>query len=325
MEVKPVPSTSQSLIALKTLIEHRLRELLPLPDQGENLLVHAMHTGILAPGKRTRALLMLLTARSLGGNLRAVVDLACAVEMVHTASLFMDDMPCMDNARMRRGQLASHIQYGEDIAMLAAVALLSEAYLVITNIEDLPTRTRSSLVTRLSCAVGRNGLANGQYLDLRRTSVVRSEDGIASVNGQKTGILFVAALDMAAMASRADDESRASIRAAAHDIGQAFQMRDDLEDGMHTNGIALKDRNKDQGKTTLVSLLGREAVQFRMRKHIHQAVAHLRSAVPKDAQVAEFVLQAFEMPAYELDMIQACHPSQRASTYSSLQGIARQQ
>jgi geranylgeranyl diphosphate synthase, type II len=126
-----VPTAGETLSELRGLIEHRLRELLPLPEREGDLLGQAMHTGVLAPAKRTRSLLMLLASKGLGGNVRAVLDLACAVEMVHTASLFMDDMPCMDNARIRRGRLAAHAQYGQDVAMLGAVALLSEAWRLV--------------------------------------------------------------------------------------------------------------------------------------------------------------------------------------------------
>ena len=325
MEPKRLSPPKQSMVDLRSLIERRLQELLPLPQQGENLLAHAMHTGVLAPGKRTRSMLMLLTAKSLDGDLKVVLDLACAVEMVHAASLFLDDMPCMDNAQLRRGRLAAHLQYGEDIAVLASIALLSEACLVITNIENLPAYVRSRLVAALSCAVGRQGLANGQYLDLRGAAAKQSEEGIASLNKQKTGVLFAAALDMAAMASQADDHCRAELRAAAIDIGQAFQMRDDLEDGSPTVGMALKDRHKDQGKTTLVSLLGRETVKAKMLEHLRDAVAHLQAAIPRDPHLRDFVLQAFNVSSDEIESVSEpnlLHANHR-NTYSAHQGALR--
>lgn len=286
---------------LRDAIESRLHELLPLSDSGANLLSQAMHTGVLAPGKRFRSVLMLLTCDGLNGNASAVLDLACAVEMVHTASLFMDDLPCMDNARTRRGQRAAHVQYGEDVAMLAAVALISEALRLVASVNGLPADVRSELVVLLSGALGPQGLAKGQYLDLRNSDANRSEADIALVNEQKTGVLFAAALDMAALACGANNVARAALREAAIHIGQAFQMRDDLEDKFDTDVKPMKDRNRDHGKTNMVSLLGRETVHIRMHQHLTRAVAHLRVGLPNHVRTAEYFLRAFGLQLREVE------------------------
>lgn len=282
-------------------IENRLMELLPLPKSEENPLIHAMHTGVLAPGKRTRSVMMMLACNGLNGNTKAVLDLACSVEMVHTASLFMDDLPCMDNAHTRRGLPAAHVQYGQDVAMLAAVALLAEALRLVASTSSLSADVRSHVVVVLSRAVGPQGLAKGQYLDLHNGPRVRGEQDIAVVNGQKTGALFSAALEMTALACNASIRSRTSLQAAAIEIGQAFQMRNDLEDGSHAVSSASKERYKDIGKSTMVSLLGRETVQLRMRKHLADAVVHLQAALPKDEQMVKFTMQAFGLPSSDME------------------------
>lgn len=286
--------------SLPNAVENRLREVLPEPES--NRLNHAMYTGVLAPGKRTRSVLMMLACKGMGGNAPAVLDLACAVEMVHTASLFMDDMPCMDNAQTRRGQPAAHVQYGQDVAMLAAVALLSEALRLVASIESLSGEIRSQLVVVLSHAVGPQGLAKGQYLDLHNGLHVRDERDISQVNEQKTGVLFAAALEMTALACHAGTTAKTALRAAAIDIGQAFQMRDDLEDGSPPCDGLTKDRNKDAGKSTLVTLLGRDATQRSMQKHLTDAVFHLRAALPHDERMAAFTLRAFGLQVHELDL-----------------------
>ena len=296
-------SVHDTSFCLPASIENRLRQLLPEPQS--NRLNHAMYTGVLAPGKRTRSVLMMLACQGLGGNTHAVLDLACAVEMVHTASLFMDDMPCMDNAQTRRGQPAAHVEYGQDVAMLAAVALLTESLRLVASIDSLAADVRSQLVVVLSRAIGPQGLAKGQYLDLHNGLNVRDEGDVAQVNEQKTGVLFAAALEMTALACHAGNRSKAALQAAASDIGQAFQMRDDLEDGSPPGIRATKDRNKDIGKSTLVSLLGREVIQRRMQKHLADAVCHLRTALPQDEQMVEFTLQAFGMQLHELDVAPA--------------------
>ena len=290
----------KSVEQIQACIQKRLREVLPKPD--ENRLNHAMYTGVLAPGKRTRSVLMMLACKGLGGNPEDVLDLACAIEMVHTASLFLDDMPCMDNAQLRRGLPAAHVNYGQDVAMLAAVALLTEALQLVASSGNLSAEVRSKLVVVLSQAVGSDGLAKGQYLDLHNSLYIRGEYDIAYVNEKKTCVLFCAALDMAALACNAASSSRASLQAAAVNIGQAFQLRDDLEDESTGPGTHAKDRNKDVGKSTLVALLGHEAVHYRMQKHLHDAVYYLHKAIPHDNQMVEFTLRAFGLPYREVEL-----------------------
>ena len=281
-------------------IQSRLQELVPLPRSSGDLLCHAMHSGVLAPGKRYRPVLMMLACHGLGGKAPCVLDLACAVEMVHTASLFLDDLPCMDNAQTRRGQPAAHVQYGEDVAMLGAVALLSEALRLVASVRFLPADLRLQFVVILSKAIGPQGLAKGQYLDLHHGTEMRQERDIAGVNGQKTGALFSAALEMTAIACRASDSAQVALKAAAIEIGQAFQMRDDLDDGSDLSHSPIKDRHKDVGKPTLVSLLGREVVQQQMHRHLADAVHYLGVALPVDKKMAQFTLRAFGLKVSDL-------------------------
>ena len=292
---------NDTLQNLRNSIKSRQRELLPPPHFKENLLIQAIHTGVLAPGKRFRSVLMLLTCNGPKGNAPAVLDLACAVEMKHTASLFMDGLACMDNAQTRRGQRAVDVQYGEDIAMLAAVALISEVLRLVASVNGLPADSRARLVVTLSSAIGPQGWAKGQHLDLRNANGARGEFDIERVNQQKTSVLFTAALDMAATASGATDVAKAALRGAATSIGQALQMRDNLEDKADAAIRPMKDRNKDIGKTPMVSLLGRKVVEARMRKHLGSAVSHLRMALPRDTRLVDFTLQAFGLHLEEIE------------------------
>jgi geranylgeranyl diphosphate synthase type II len=115
-----------------------------------DLLSLAMRAGALGAGKRMRPLLMMLVARDLGCDSPALVDVACAVEMVHAASLILDDMPCMDNAMLRRGQPTVHVQFGEDVAILAAIGLLSRAFGILASAPEIPAAIRARLVAKLS-------------------------------------------------------------------------------------------------------------------------------------------------------------------------------
>lgn len=282
------------LQALCARINQRLAELLPQPANASDQVAIAMRDGVLAPGKRIRPLLMLLIGKGLAPQPPgALLDLACAVEMVHAASLMLDDMPCMDNARLRRGRMAVHARYGQDIAMLAAVALLSHACGMVAATDGLDGAARARLVVVLCDAVGLNGLVRGQYRDLHEGAAARPASEIASANAQKTGALFAAAFEMAAIACAANAATRQALRTAATDLGHAFQLRDDLEDGASAAVTITKDRHKDEGKSTMVALLGRAAVQDLLSTHLDLAQAQLRLALPLDDAALQLLRRSF--------------------------------
>ncbi|MBD1551674.1 polyprenyl synthetase family protein [Pseudomonas typographi] len=281
---------ADELLALRDAVERRLEELLP-PAAEQDLVGIAVREGVLAPGKRLRPLLLLLTARDLGCELASIVDLACAVEMVHAASLVLDDMPCMDNARMRRGRPTVHCQFGEDVAILAAVALLSRAFGVIAAASAHAPACAAELVGQMATAVGTQGLVAGQYQDLREGARARSAEAIVQTNALKTGVLFSATVQMAAVAAGAVPAVRESLAHFALELGQAFQLLDDLADGHTHTG---KDCHQDAGKTTLVALLGADTVHQRLRAHLRSADRHLACACGDGMGTRRFMQAWFE-------------------------------
>lgn len=285
-------SHETELQALRDVLQARLAQLLPA-EHGHDLVAAAMREGTLVPGKRIRPLLLLLTAQDLGcpPNRPGLLDLACAVEMVHAASLMLDDIPCMDGALLRRGRPTIHRQFGENVAILAAVALLSRAYGVVTEAEDLSDTCKTQAVAALSRAAGLEGLVQGQFLDLSEGSRPRSADAIVSTNTLKTATLFEATLQMAALAAGASQQTRQSLRCFAHDLGQAFQLLDDLSDGSYGTG---KDMNQDSGKSTLVAILGPETVRQRLQEHLRRADAHLTDACGPTAITRDFISAWFD-------------------------------
>ena len=284
------------LDSLRSQIEHRLAELVPQPDDVHDLMGAALHEGVLAPGKRIRPLLMLLVGDSLGYQSPALLDLGCAVEMVHAASLFLDDMPCMDNARLRRGRLAVHARFGQDVAVLGAVALVSQACSIAASAPGLSGDLRTELVRVLCHAVGMQGLVRGQYRDLREGAAARRVEDIASTNQQKTGSLFSAGFEMAALTAGADQAVCSALRRAALELGQAFQLRDDIADLTRTPADSGKDNHKDDGKSTLVALLGLTAARQCLTRHLGEAQCQLRAALSQNETVSLWIHEAFAMP-----------------------------
>ena len=139
----------------------------------------------------------------------------------------------------------------------------------------LAAQRKSDAIAELSAAVGLQGLVQGQFQDLHDGAHARSAEAIELTNELKTSVLFRATLQMAAIAANASPTVRQNLRSFAQDLGLAFQLLDDLTDGDKYTG---KDRHQDQGKSTLVAMLGREGAERRLRDHLRSADAHLARA-----------------------------------------------
>jgi len=119
------------LSELTALVEKRLPELTPSEDRRPEDVHQAMRYALTSPGKRLRPVLTLAVAEIFGRRPKTVLDLACTVEMVHASSLILDDLPCMDDAALRRGRSTTHRSFGEDVALLASFALLNKAFALV--------------------------------------------------------------------------------------------------------------------------------------------------------------------------------------------------
>jgi geranylgeranyl diphosphate synthase type II len=256
-------------------VDRRLGELLP-PGGPADPLVECGRYALLAPGKRLRPLLTLTASAHFGGAPLAGLDTACAFEMVHAASLILDDLPCMDDAALRRGRPTAHLAYGQDVAILAAVALLSRAFGVVAGCGALTPAARASLVRRLSETVSFEGLSAGQALDLRERSVLQ-QGPLEQLNHRKTGVLFALSAEAGASAAGAGASEAAAAAAFGSHLGAAFQIRDDLLDVEGDPGSLGKDVGQDGGKATFVTVLGRDGARRRVADEIAAARGALRT------------------------------------------------
>ncbi|WP_111413573.1 polyprenyl synthetase family protein [Billgrantia lactosivorans] len=282
--------------ALRDRLVGRLEALLPTAEGEEDPVGLAMRACLLSPGKRIRPMLLVLAGQGLGGDSAALLDLGCATEMVHGASLILDDLPCMDDAQLRRGQPTIHRQFGEDVAVLAAVALLTEAFRLVASTPGVPAEARAQLVGRLAEATGMRGLVKGQYRDLHAGARGDSAQAVATTNALKTGALFEAAMHMAAVVGEADELAAAELGRFAQALGQAFQHYDDLID---ESGGAGKDAGQDRDKTTLIALLGAETVRRQLGSQLEQAERHLAAVFRPEQPIRRYVqaLSAWLMSA----------------------------
>ncbi|WP_120994741.1 polyprenyl synthetase family protein [Stutzerimonas urumqiensis] len=289
---RPGLALEPALLALRTQVDARLGELLPEPEHAQDLIAEAMREGVLAPGKRVRPLLMLLALHDLDAHAPGAIDIACSLEMVHAASLFLDDLPCMDDATLRRGRPTLHIRYGEDVAVLASVALLSHAFAVVAAAPELSASVRTRAVGLLSQAIGPYGLVRGQFYDLHGGRQARALDAIATANQLKTGSLFIAALETAGLIAGCSRADIASLRSVAQEFGLAFQLLDDLNDGKASEHTG-KDAHQDRYKTTVIALLGRDAARQQLRLHVRRANAQLERLGLADGLTAQLLARIF--------------------------------
>jgi len=267
----------RSVEQLRDGVDRRLAQLVPAADQSPIDLGAAVRYALLAPGKRFRPILTLLVARDMGAREGLALDSACSFEMVHAASLILDDLPSMDDAGLRRGRATTHRAYGEANAILAAVGLLNRAFGVIAEDQGLSLAQRNAISAGLSTAVGFRGLTAGQSRDLDRRGRMLSNDEIDLVNHQKTGVLLVAAAQAGAEIAGADATACEAVGEFARRIGLAFQIRDDLIDIEGGTGEG-KDLGKDAGMPTLVTSLGVQGARAAMVGYLDAAESALRAA-----------------------------------------------
>ncbi|TFF22791.1 polyprenyl synthetase family protein [Jiella endophytica] len=288
------PELKRSLAAQREMIDGRLRRLVPRALPGQTPLDEAIAASVLAPGKRLRPMMTMMVAMDLGGDVEVAIDAGCAIEMVHAASLALDDLPSMDDATMRRGRPAVHAAYGEDVAILAAIASLSGAFETLAKLSGASDEVRAQSVVILTRAVGVSGLVAGQFADLRDGSHQREVTDIAATNSLKTGSLFSAAVEIGAVVSGASHAVRLALRSFGAELGHAFQLLDDLLD---QDGNALrtgKDVGKDIGKSTIGSVIGSQSVVDRITGHVAKAHAYLDESVgPKSLMhgCVDFIFQ----------------------------------
>ncbi len=232
-------------------VDAELQRLLPSSHEP---VERSMAYTTLAPSKRVRPVLTLLSAELCGGNIGRALAAATVMELVHASSLILDDLPSMDNAPLRRGRKANHLEFGEAIAILAAFGLLNLAFGTIARGYDAPLAAR--LTALLSDAIGTDGLIGGQSADLLATDQQINFEMLERIHRGKTGALFSAAATAGALTAGASAEAIGSLAAFAKNLGLAFQIVDDLLDVTGDPGQTGKAIRADVKKTTFVSFSG---------------------------------------------------------------------
>lgn len=260
----------------RAAVERRLGALVPSEQDAPQRLHAAMRYAVLAPGKRLRPLLCLAAAQSFGRDGVAALDAGCALEMVHASSLVFDDLPCMDDAKLRRGRPTTHLAFDEATAVLAGIALLNRAFGVVARLADTPCDSRAAMTAMLAQAIGSQGLSAGQTMDIHDRAAALDATQIDAINHLKTGVLFVLSVDFAAELGQLAPQERAQLREFAAHFGAAFQALDDLADALKSAAETGKDANQDKDKASLVGALGLARTKAKILDHVSDARRILR-------------------------------------------------
>ena len=259
----------------------------------------AVRAGVLSGGKRLRPILLVVAYEEVGAlPAGPLYDLAASVELIHAYSLVHDDLPCMDDAPLRRGNPTVHIVHGVQIATTAGALLIpwaaNQAYTASLALGRSEGQARD-IAAHLLEAAGAGGMIGGQVLDLLGEGKSLDEGELADLHALKTGALLAASLEMGAMAAGAATELLVALGVFGRDIGLAFQVTDDVLDATATADVLGKrPSDAEMRKSTYVVLLGVEGARSHARELVARAVAALDAvglAAPRLRQLARFIVE----------------------------------
>jgi farnesyl diphosphate synthase len=259
-------------------VDRFFAELLATPGDSRDRLYAAMRHAAIGGGKRLRPLLTIASSRLFAIDPARAIRVGCAIEAIHVYSLIHDDLPCMDDADLRRGKPTVHKAFGEAEAVLAGDSLHALAFEILgdpATHED--SRVRSELLLELAQAVGPAGMAGGQMMDLESEGEQLDLAAVTRLQQLKTGALIEYAVESVCIMAKLHREARTPYRGYARNIGLAFQIADDLIDHSGDEAAAGKRTGKDApaGKATFVSLLGEERARQQAGFLVEQAIEHL--------------------------------------------------
>lgn len=214
----------------ESYIEKYLDEL--KKNQVDDNLFESIKYSLTSKGKRIRPIIMMAFYELCGGKSPEILKFALAIEMIHTYSLIHDDLPAMDNDTMRRGKPCNHVKFGEDIALLAGDALLTNAFELISSVNE--SEIESSKIVKaigiLSQRAGAFGMVSGQAMDLQQDISKIPKDDILKIYNLKTANLISASAEMGAVAADTNDAYLSAAKNYGKNVGLCFQIIDDILD-----------------------------------------------------------------------------------------------
>ncbi len=259
-------------------------------------LMTPMKYGTLSGGKKIRSSVIINTGKLFNLNIKKLENICGAVECIHSYSLMHDDLPCMDNDKLRRGKPSTHIKFGESTAVLAGSSLLTLAFEMIADKKfKIKEKLKIRLIKELAACSGHSGVAGGQELDLSFENKRKKIKQVLEMQRKKTGKLFSFCCLAASIVANKDSKKQLEMSKIGEEIGLLFQLADDFIDIDGSVKLTGKPIKKDQkkGKSTLINLIGyKKAYNFaiKLKKNIFKKISTYGKRAKSLNNTVEFIL-----------------------------------
>lgn len=276
-------------------VDRALGRFLPAASARPATIHKAMRYSLFAGGKRLRPILCLAAAEACGGDRKAALPLAAAVECIHTYSLIHDDLPSMDNDDLRRGRPTCHKIFGEGIAVLAGDALLTIAFEIAAQAQGTKRYSLRDIILEVATAAGSRKLIAGQVADLEGEGQPMDRAGLRYIHENKTAAMLTTSVRLGAMSANASAKQLAAITDFGRSSGLAFQVIDDILDVTQTSEKLGKSAGKDIAaqKATYPAVVGldnsRKEAQ-RLTRKAHAALASFGAKADTLRAIANYLL-----------------------------------
>ncbi len=277
----------------RSFVDKGLKKFLEPSNQYPEQLHKAMNYSVFSGGKRLRPILFFAAYETLKQalNIRSLTKVqpaACALELVHTASLIHDDLPSMDNSDMRRNYPTCHKEFGVPTAILAGDALITKAFELLTIIRDSQKAVRS--VEILAKAISTRGMIGGQTVDVLTTSGKARSNVLRYIHLKKTGSLLQASMSLACELADADDNVRVTLDNYALNVGLAYQIIDDILDEIGTSDVLGRDPGEDlrNDKTTYSGMFGLDGAKKKAEKILDDTYKSIKT-IPNNDILVDYI------------------------------------
>lgn len=243
---------------LKELVDNYLSNYFKDKGSYNSLIYDAASYSLNVGGKRIRPILFMLVYFMYKGEDKEIIDMAAAIEMIHTYSLIHDDLPCMDNDDLRRGKPTNHKVYGENIAVLAGDALLNEAMILLMDFSIKHGKDALVAAREIAYAAGADGMIGGQVVDIINEGKRISKDELNYMHLKKTGELIRSSIVAGAILAEADKSEIDLLNKFGMNLGLAFQIKDDILDVIGDVEKLGKNTLADVNKSNFITMYGLE-------------------------------------------------------------------
>ena len=275
-------SLSAYLEAKKKIIDEALERYMPGEDNYPPVIFKAVRYSLFAGGKRMRPILCMASAEAVGSNVESILHVACSLELIHTYSLIHDDLPAIDDDDYRRGRLTSHKVFGEDIAILAGDALLTEAFRLMserTLMDKIPPEKLLAVIHDVAEAAGYFGMVGGQVVDVQSEGKEVDSEVLNYIHTRKTGAMITVAVKAGALLSNAGEVELNALISYGRHVGLAFQIADDILNVEGDKVLLGKGTGSDakRGKVTYPALMGLDASRKKATDLVESALSAIKN------------------------------------------------